>query len=561
MEEFTESCDLYYKIFTNREDSGYKYRSLSPFEFNDALLRMATKSAKHMMLDASNGNPNFFAVAPRYALSLLTDISIDIGDSETSTFNVGLVPYKKDIIKRFNTRLWKYRGTDEGKFLKKAIERMQRISGIKKEDLIHQMVTSAVGCIYPNPSRVQEFVQPILTEFFEKVIYKTGKSLKNKIKVFPTEGSTAAILYVLNSLKYNAIVIPGDSIAVLTPIYSPYLEIAGLLNYNFIQVCIKADSENNWEISESELQKLADQKVKAVLLCNPSNPTSVSLSIATTRHIKSIIKQSNPNLVIISNNEYAPFTDQFNGLFDILPYNTISIYSFSKYFGTTGWRLGNIVMADSNVIDKRLLKDVDDSVHSRYSMISNKPESIPFIERIMLDSRQVALSHTAGLSTPQQTIMTMFAMFELMDAKHEYKKSIKNLLERRRNNVLTPIHYTEWGSETKDYLDTNYHVTLDLIKVVNGLVGGSDFGDYLKNNRDPLEFLIRLAKEYATVLLPTIGFAGPFWGISISLVNLDTDDYVDVGENIRTLIDSYYEEFQRWKESERKKEIADAKKT
>jgi aspartate 4-decarboxylase len=43
--------------------------------------------------------------------------------------------------------------------------------------------------------------------------------MKNKIKIFPTEGASAAIVYVFNSLKYNKLV------GILTPIFSPYLEI------------------------------------------------------------------------------------------------------------------------------------------------------------------------------------------------------------------------------------------------------------------------------------------------------------------------------------------------
>jgi aspartate 4-decarboxylase len=357
-------------------------------------------------------------------------------------------------------------------------------------------------------------------------------------------------------LKYNAIVVPGEKIAILTPIFSPYLEIPGLRNYNLVQVCVKADEKNNWEIPDSELQKLADPTVKAAFICNPTNPTSLSLSSQTVRSIKNIVRRDNPNIVIIADNVYAPFVDKFNGLFESLPYNTIAVYSFSKYFGVTGWRLGNIIMADSNVIDRRLLKDVDESVHARYSMISLKPEKIPFIDRIMIDSRQVAEAHTAGLSTPQQTIMSLFAMFDLMDTKRVYNTGLKHLLRERMDNVLDPIHYTIQESD----LNANYYVVIDLIKAVNGLVGGSDFGNYLQKHRDPLEFLMKLAKDYATVLLPAVGFAGPFWGVRISLANLPTDDYIEIGENLRSLIDQYYTDFQRWKERERRKAAAEAKK-
>jgi aspartate 4-decarboxylase len=196
-ETFSEPCDLYYKIFTNQADSGYKYRSLSPFEFKNTLIKLATKKAGSVskILNAGRGNPNFFAVVPRYAFALLMDIATELGDCETSMFDMGLMPTKEDIVKRFNRRLWKSRGTEEGKFLKKAVDRMQKISGLKKDDLIHQMVISALGCFYPDPPRVQQFVQPVLAEFFEKVVYKNvARKSFPKIKIFPTEGATAAIV-------------------------------------------------------------------------------------------------------------------------------------------------------------------------------------------------------------------------------------------------------------------------------------------------------------------------------------------------------------------------------
>ncbi len=50
-----------------------------------------------------------------------------------------------------------------------------------------------------------------------------------------------------------------------------------------------------------------------------------------------------------------------------------------------------------------------------------KPRDVRFIDRIVADSRDVALNHTAGLSLPQQVMMTMFSLFELMDDGKEYQ--------------------------------------------------------------------------------------------------------------------------------------------
>lgn len=557
MEEvFTTACpDAYYKIFTNQKDIGYKYRQLSPFEFKNTLTRLALKHWKGdetKMLDAGRGQPNFFSVVPRYAFALLTQIATELGVANEvggeDHDDLGFMPSVKGITKRFHKILWRYRKTDEAKFLKVAIAKIKRITQENPDKLIHDIVLSCIGCYYPSPPRIQNFVEPVLTEFLDKVVFKPNKPFKNRVKLFPTEGATAAIIYVFDTLKYNGIVVPDDTIGILTPIFSPYLEIPALKNYNLKQICIQADGDENWEIPDSELQKIADPKVKAIFLVNPTNPTSMSLSAQTTRKIRSIVNKQNPNLVVITDNVYAPFVDEFNSLFDVLPYNTIAIYSLSKYFGVTGWRLGVVMMANNNVIDRRLLKDVSPDVHLRYSMIEIQPEKIPFIQRMLIDSRQVAEAHTAGLSTPQQTIMTLFAVHDLLDTKRVYNKKLKTLLRTRLNNLLGPLAYNVEQSP----LNANYYVVLDLVKVVNNIFGGSDFGDYLQQHRDPLEFLLRLAKDYGTVLLVAVGFAGPFWGVRVSLANLPDGAYTNVGYAIRNLTEDYYREFQKWKEAEKK---------
>ena len=47
-----------------------------------------------------------------------------------------------------------------------------------------------------------------------------------------------------------------------------------------------------------------------------------------------------------------------------LPYNTIGTYSYSKYFGVTGWRLGTIALHEENVFDK-LIKKLPYSIRKR----------------------------------------------------------------------------------------------------------------------------------------------------------------------------------------------------
>ena len=295
-----------------------------------------------------------------------------------------------------------------------------------------------------------------------------------------------------------------------------------------------------------EIIKLRDPAIKALVLVNPTNPTGISLTKNTVQKMASFIRDNNPNLIILEDSVYAPFVDEFNNFFNVLPSNTIGIFSYSKYFGTTGYRLGTIVMHNRNIIDSRLLKEgppeYRDSIDKRYKIISTKPSRIKFMDRILADSRQVAEAHVAGLSTPQQTIMGIMAMFDLMDKDNLYKQELQKILRKRMTDLLTPIEYTI--DETD--LTTNYYVVINIPKVVDKLTGTGYCGTYLSEYRDPFEFLLRLAKKYGTVLLPAVGFAGPFWSVRVSLANLDTELYQNIGINLRLLIEDYIKEFQQW---------------
>jgi aspartate 4-decarboxylase len=120
-------------------------------------------------------------------------------------------------------------------------------------------------------------------------------------------------------------------------------------------------------------------------------------------------------------------------LFATCPQNTILVYSFSKYFGATGWRLGMIAMHENNILDAKIsaLPQGDRvTLDERYGSLAVDPHQLKFIDRMVADSRSVALNHTAGLSTPQQVQMALFALFALMDERDTYKQAVKRMIRR-----------------------------------------------------------------------------------------------------------------------------------
>jgi aspartate 4-decarboxylase len=359
--------------------------------------------------------------------------------------------------------------------------------------------------------------------------------------IFAVEGGTAAMTYIFNTMRENRLIKPGDTIALGMPIFTPYIEIPHLNDYQLKVVDVNADVEKNWQYSHKELDKLRDPKVKAFFLVNPSNPPSVRISDESLQYIADIVKER-PDLILLTDDVYGTFADGFVSLFALAPKNTILVYSYSKYFGATGWRLGAIATHRDNVLDQLIAElpgDAKKELHKRYESITTEPDKLKFIDRLVADSRTVALNHTAGLSTPQQVQMVMFSLFSLMDTPDAYKKALKRLIRSRKRALYEEIGIS---FDDSDVNQVDYYTILDM-EFLGERAYGRDFVEWLMKNTEPSELLFRLAREARVVLLPGRGFGTPHPSGRVSLANLNESDYRKIGRAIRALLGDYVERY------------------
>ena len=103
------------------------------------------------------------------------------------------------------------------------------------------------------------------------------KPPSGKFDLYAVEGGTAAMCYIFKSLMANRILKKGDTIALGTPIFTPYIEIAELEDYAFNVVHVRATQEHRFQYSDEEIKKLEDPKIKAFFIVNPGNPTSMAI--------------------------------------------------------------------------------------------------------------------------------------------------------------------------------------------------------------------------------------------------------------------------------------------
>ena len=530
-----------------------EYADLSPFELKDKLIALAQSGADRMMLNAGRGNPNFLATLPRRAFLRLGDFAVEEAERSYSYLEAGFggLPDANGIDQRFEVFAHRHADTEGVGFLRRAIAYVKDQLGLDVNAFLAEMVGAFLGCNYPVPPRMLHNAEEIVKAYLAQEMYGPHPR-GGAFSLFATEGGTAGMTYLFQTLKANHLIAPGDKIALGTPIFSPYLEIPPLPDYQLEVVDVRMDEDAGWQFPDAELKKLEDPAVKVFCIVNPSNPPSVKLSDECLDRIAELVAKKRPDLFIVTDDVYGTFADDFVSLFAKCPRNTMCVYSFSKYFGATGWRLGVIARHEENVIDealKALPQDKHEALARRYSSLTNEPGALLFIDRLVADSRAVALNHTAGLSTPQQLQMTLLALHGLMDIDSRYKDAAKRLIRNRYKTLCLHVGIPPVVGPN----EVNYYYLIDLQELA-GKLHGQAFAKWIAEENRGTEFLFRLARETGVVLLPGKGFEVVDSSARVSLANLTEANYSAIGICTHRILEELYVEFEgRKKPGSRKK--------
>jgi len=531
-----------------------KFETLSPFEIKDELIKLAKKASRttqSAFLNAGRGNPNWIATTPREGYFLLGQFAITESKRVMDhPAGIGGMPQAQGIAHRLETWLSKHSDMPGASFLSELVPFTITTFGFEPDAFVHELVDSIIGDNYPVPDRMLVHNERIAHEYLMWAMCGDPRP-KGKFDLYAVEGGTAAMCYIFKSLKANRLLRPGDTIALGTPIFTPYIEMTHLEDYALNVVNVQAPQENRFQFTDAELKKLEDPKIKAFFLVNPGNPTGVALSKETIGKIAKLVKTTRPDLMLLTDDVYGTFVPDFRSLLGELPQNTIGVYSYSKYFGATGWRLGVIAIHEDNIFDKAIAKLPDADLRAldkRYGALTLEPRKVKLIDRIVADSRDVALNHTAGLSLPQQVMMSLFSVAELMDAEKTYQKACQEIVYRRFWALVEGL-----GLElTPNPLYDAYYGLIDFEFWARKNIG-EEAVEYLKKNVHPLDLAFRLAESHGIVLLNGGGFDAPDWSLRVSLANLADEVYEEIGRGVRSIARGYRHAFEASKESAEQK--------
>ena len=169
--------------------------------------------------------------------------------------------------------------------------------------------------------------------------------------VIVTTGGSEALLFAFGSVMDS-----GDEIIIPEPFYANYNGFSTASDINVVPVISKI--EDNFALPRiEEFEKLITSKTKAILICNPGNPTGYLYSKEEIKKLANIVKKH--DLFLIADEVYREFTYDGNSHYSVmqeegLENHAIMIDSVSKRYSMCGARIGCLVSKNKQVIQTTL---------------------------------------------------------------------------------------------------------------------------------------------------------------------------------------------------------------
>ena len=177
--------------------------------------------------------------------------------------------------------------------------------------------------------------------------YKKNNIQVESNQIIVTTGGSEALLFAMGTICDQ-----DDEIIIPEPFYANYNGFATASGVNIVPVISKI--EDNFALPHiSEFEKLITPKTKAIIICNPGNPTGYLYSRDEIKKLAKIVLKH--NLFLVADEVYREFTYDGDEHYSILQEETLSengiiIDSVSKRYSMCGARIGCLVSKNKEVI-------------------------------------------------------------------------------------------------------------------------------------------------------------------------------------------------------------------
>ncbi|MDI6883239.1 MAG: acetolactate synthase small subunit [Patescibacteria group bacterium] len=334
---------------------------------------------------------------------------------------------------------------------KEVISLAQGVPNFQTPDYIKKAARAAMEKNLTDKYTLGYGIEPLRKALAEKV-RRDNKIQAEPENIIVTHGAIEALM-----ATFIALFDPGDELLVLSPDYASHITQIQIARHGGRPIFVPLkENETGWHLEREKIEAAITPQTKAILLCNPSNPIGRVYTLAELKEIAQIALKYNLFIITDEVYEYFIFDGREHisiGSFPEVAERTISIFSLSKTYAMTGWRLGYIV------VEKRLAQ----AIFKIHESLITCPTAI---------SQYAALAAIQG----QQSVVSEF--------KKEYEKRrnlvVDMLAESKRLKLVKPegayYAFPQIVFNDKDKID-DYDLALKILKKAKvGVVPGSAFG-------------------------------------------------------------------------------------
>ncbi len=294
---------------------------------------------------------------------------------------------------------------------------------------------------------------PELRELISETLLRDGMHYDPDGEILVTCGAIEAITATL-----LATVGPGDDVLLASPTYASYLPAVRLTGA--VPRFVALDEDANFDLDTDAIADAITRRTRAILLCNPNNPTGTIFSTEQMARMLDIAERH--DLLVITDEVYKDFvyTDTVPANAASFPQHrdrVVSIWSFSKAYAMTGWRVGFLAAPRERVAS--ILKVHDALVTcapvvSQHAAVAALQLGAPFVEqfrgefrarRDRIIERLDRLPHIFDYQRPNASYFVFPRVKDTVPLARDSRRLASDLLERAHVAVVPGVAFGPTG--------------------------------------------------------------------------------------------------------------------
>ena len=294
---------------------------------------------------------------------------------------------------------------------------------------------------------------PQLREAIAESLQRDGMRYDPDREILATVGSIEAIAATL-----LASIDEGDEVLVVSPTYASYLPAIRLAGG--VPRFVPLNEDANFDLDPDAIADAVGRRTRALLLCNPNNPTGTVFSREQTLRMLRVADAH--DLLVITDEVYKDFVYGEQAIFSAAMEpaareRVVRVCSFSKAYGMTGWRIGFLHGPAERVTDILTVHDALVTcapVVSQYAALAALEQGEPFIAEFRAEFRRRrdhvierldALSHVFDYQKPNASYFFFPRVKDTVRFARDSRRLAAELLEQAKVALVPGVAFGPTG--------------------------------------------------------------------------------------------------------------------